>query len=381
MMKYVAPARLRVEKDVIIRVTRVLKGRGALNVSAGQQVSPEDIIGRSAVSAGFRTLNLAALLSVVPAQVESLLARKLGQRIYKGELLAQKKGWLGKKVVIAPTDGILDFLNEKTGELKIAFLPKQAMLPSGVHGIVEAVDDERGQVIIRTLVSRVYGLFGSGRSRDGILRIVGKKDELMTKGKLQNEDADHILVGGSLFFKDTISAAISIGVTGIVTGGMDAKDYKAVVGGRLVFPKKLENDVGISIVVCEGFGAVPMGADIFEFLSAYEGKFVFIDGNEAVINLPSFSPESLTKIAGTKLPEIKNQNLTTDLERREIISELKVGLTVRIVGNSYLGGQGKILSINESLSLLPSGVSDYLATVETASKKIQVPVANLEIMR
>lgn len=381
-MKHFAPVRVRVEKDVVTRVTRVLRGKGQLNVNAGQTVSPEEIIGSTAISPGFRTLNLSTLLSVSPKDVEKYLKRKIGQRIYRGELLAFKKEWLfgGKKVITAPTDGILDFLNNKTGELKIVFFSKKADLPAGVYGIVENVDADKGQVVIRTQVSRVRGIFGSGRSREGTLHILNKKDDLISKGVIETKYGDHILVGGGLFFKDTISAAISVGVSGIITGGINAKDYRGMVNGRLAFPQKLNNDIGISIVVCEGFGVVSIGDDIFEILSEYEGKFVFIDGNQAVINLPSPQSSSLNKVKNTRLPQLQNNDSPFGMNRSEESSELKAGLRVRIIGTSYLGEQGKVLAIDDSLTLLPSGIKAYLATVETVRRKIQVPVANLEII-
>ncbi|MDD5416081.1 MAG: hypothetical protein PHE48_03720 [Candidatus Daviesbacteria bacterium] len=381
-MKHSVHIRLRVEKNVVTRVVRILKGKGSLTVKAGQQVTPDEIIGNGTIASGFRVLNLSTLLSVPPEEVEKYLTRQLGQRIYKGELLAFKKGWLlfGKKVVTSPADGVLDFLNTKTGELKIAFLSKKADLPAGVFGFVEDVDTERGQVIIRTLVSKIYGMFGSGRSRDGILHILGKKDSLVSKEEIQTKYDGQILVGGSLFFKDAISVCISQGVSGIITGGINAEDYKGMAGGRLVFPKKLDNDIGIGVVVCEGFGSIPIGDDIFEVLSEYEGKFVFIDGNKALISLPSFSSASLIKIKNTKLPPLLDHKLRESGGYSMEAQELKVGLKVRIVGNSCLGEQGKIVSRDDSLTLLPSGVKDYLVTVETTRRKLQVPVANLEII-
>lgn len=382
-MKHFVPVRVRVEKDVVTRVARVLRGKGTLQVSVGQQVTPPEIIGSSTAPAGFRTLNLATLLSTSPQDVEKLLARKLGQRIYKGELLARKKGGLfgGEKVVTAPTDGVLDFLNNQTGELKITFLPEKISLPAGVYGIVEVADQERGQVIIRTLTSRVHGMFGSGRYRDGSLHILGKKDDMITGSAIQTRYDGNILVGGSIFFKDTISAAISTGVNGIITGGIDAKDYSGMAGGRLVFPRKLDNDIGISVVVCEGFGGVPIGDDIFKILSEHEGRFVFIDGNKALINLPSPLSSSLARVKNTKLPQLQNGDLMLEeIASRDMVTELSVGMKVRIVGNSYLGEQGTLLAVDSSLSLLPSGVRGYLATVETARRKIQVPVANLEVV-
>lgn len=365
----------RVEKDVVILVTRVLKGKGTLSVKPGQQVTPEEIIGEASVSSGFRTLNLSHLLSVPPHEVEKYLVAKLNTKIFKGELLAFKKGWIlgGKKIVTSPADGVIDFFNRETGEVKIAFLPKKSKLPAGVYGFVEEVDKERGQVTIKTLVSKIYGIFGSGHSRDGTLHILSKKDNLITKSEIQTDYDGYILVGGSIVFKDTISAAISNGVSGIITGGIDAKDYRAMAGGRLVFPKKLDTDIGISVVACEGFGSIPLGGDIFDVLSEYEGKFVFIDGNKGVISLPSPHSSSLAKVKGTKLSN------PDELESETTIG-LKTGLRVRIIGNSYPGEQGKLIAIDDSSTLLPSGLRAYLATVETTRRKFQVPVANLEVI-
>lgn len=372
-MNFFAPFKVRVEKDIVTRIIRTLPTKGELKVREGQQVSPDEIIGSALFASGFRIVNLAAELSVNPKEAGNYLVKSLNERIYRGELLAFKKGGLfgDKKMITAPTDGTLEFLNPKTGELKISFFPKKVNLPSGVFGIVEKVDPERCQLIIRTQVSRINGVFGTGRMREGILHILGKKDELYN-GTIQGGVFEgHILVGGSLFFKDTISWAISQGIKGLISGGINASDYRAMAGGRLLFPKKLDNDIGIALVICEGFGAVPIGDDIFNILSAYQGKFVFIDGNKGIINLPSFSSASLTKVRNTTLAPLQDYESSGTIE-------LKVGLRVKIVGNSYFGAQGKILAIDKSETLLPSGLRTVLATVETSRRKIQVPVANLE---
>lgn len=383
-MKHFAPIRVRIERGVVTRIIRALNGQGQLNVSVGQEVTPAEIIGSAISCAGFRTLNLSQELQVAPQDTEQYLVRKLGQRIYKGELLAYKKGWLfaKKKIVISPTDGTLDFLNDKTGELRITFIPKKVSLPAGVYGIVDYIDKERGKAIIRTEVDCIHGVFGSGRLRDGILRFSSKKDALVSKDEISVKYNGQILVGGSIFFKDAISAAISVGVSGIITGGINTADYRGMAGGRLVFPRKLDNDIGISIMVCEGFGSIGIGSDIFEILSQHEGKFAFIDGNKALINLPNSASSGLVKIRNTRLPEICKNDLAAlpIMERVRENWELKIGMQVRIVGNSYTGEAGKLLAIDNSVTLLPSGIKDYLATVETARRKIQVPVANLEII-
>lgn len=370
--------RIRIEKDIVVRIKRTLKGTGKLNVAVGMQVSPDQIIGTANVSSGFRKINLSDLLSTPPGDVRKYLVKSLGQRIYRGELLAFKKGTIfgGRKLVTSPTDGVLDFLNPQTGELKMTFLPKKAELPAGVFGIVEAIDETRGLVAIKAQVTRIHGMFGSGRLRDGILHVLSKRDDLVNKSIITAQFDENILVGGSLIFKDAISSAISLGINGIITGGINAKDYKAMAGGRLIFPKKINNDIGVSIIVSEGFGSIPIGGDIFEVLSAYEGKFVSIDGNSAILDLPSFESKSLEYIKRFQLTSLEPEQ--SFRENGEGLIEAKEGTRVRITGNSFPGEEGKILSIDRSLTLLPSGINAMLATIETKRRKIQIPIANIE---
>lgn len=374
-----APLRLRVEKDICIRIHRILKGKGTINVSQGAEVKPSDIIGTAYLSPGFRTVQLAQELQVAPAEVAKYLKRPLGQKIFKDELLAERISLFGgKKIVVSPTDGVLDFLNVKTGELRMTFLPKKQDLPAGVFGIVDAVDAARGLIIIRTQVSIVHGMFGSGRVRDGTLHIISRRDELVAKSFISAKLDGQILVGGSLVFKDAIAASISSGVSGIITGGINAKDYKGMAGGRLVFPKKMENDIGIAVVVCEGFGSVPIGWDIYEILTKYDGKFVSIDGNNALIKLPSFESSSIIKVRKTTLPKVQDD--LREHDKYEDLSDLKIGSKVRIIGNSFLGEQGKIVALDQTETVMPSGIKAFMATIETKRRKITLPVANLEVI-
>lgn len=378
-MDFLASVRKRVEKDVIKIVTRKLMGAGKFFVQKNQEITPSDIIGTFQMPSGFRTLNISQLLSVSPNSIKNYLVKTLGQKIYKGELLALKKGWFfgGKTLITSPTDGTVDFINEKTGEIKLSFLPKKIDLPSGVYGVVEGVDNLRGFAKIRTQVSVVYGLFGTGRTRDGILRFLGPRESLTTENMIKADRTGQVLVGGSLIYTEAISAAISTGINGFIVGGINAKDYKGLSGGRLVFPKKFENDIGLSLVVCEGFGSLPICDDIYDFLLLFDGKFVFIEGNTGIISLPAFESKCMVKIRGTKVFENTEVFTTSDYPQ---ISQLTAGAVVRVTGEYMLSQQGKIINIDSSQTVLSSGVKAFLATIETKYKKIKIPINNLEIL-
>lgn len=382
-MNQLASFRKRIDKDVIVRLKRSLKGSGKILVALGQEVTPSDIIGSSMSSSGFRILELAKSLDVPPSKVSGYLKKIVGQRVYKDELLAYKSGGIfsGKKIVTAPTDGILDFINPKTGEIRLTFFPKKSDLPAGVYGIVEYTNPASGMVIIKTQVSRIWGMFGSGKLRDGNLLISSARDSLINKSEISFKNEGHILVSGSLISRDDISRAISNNVAGIISGGINARDYKAVAGGRLNFQGKNENDIGVSIIVCEGFGLVPVGEDIFNMLLKFNGKFVSLDGNKALVNLPSFESKSMTYVRNSHLPPLKIES-DQDLKQSQTgrLGQLEIGSFVRVVGNTYQGEQGKIVAIDRTMTLLPSSIKAYLVTVETKRRKIKVPVANIEII-
>ena len=372
--------RVRVEKNVVVRIYRAFTGKGLISVSKNQEVVPTDILGTVNISSGFRTLNLAQLLSVPPKDTQKYMKKTLGERVYKDELIAYKEEGLfkGKSVVLSPTDGLLDFFNPQTGEIRMSFTPKKKDLTAGVYGIVEGVDKERGQLIIRIQASLIHGMFGSGRVSDGILHVLGKRDELTGPGFIPPANNGQILVGGSLVFKEALSACISVGIKGFITGGINAADYKGMAGGHLIFPKKLENDIGISIIVCEGFGSAPIGEDIFNTLAGYNSRFVSVDGNTGTIVLPSFESKSMDLVRRTKLPP--QENVSNLYEKESEIVQLSLGQKVRIVGNSFMGEQGKVVAVDATETKLASGVKAKIATIETSRRKIPVPVANLEII-
>ncbi len=377
---FYANRRMRVKKDVVTRITRTLNGSGTLNVQIGQELSPDYILGSGEVYGGYRAINVASILGVSSRETESLLQKRVGERIYRGELLALRgQSFLRpQKTLTSPTDAIIDSINSQTGEVQLKLLPKKLDFPAAVFGIVEGIDQTRGQVVIKTQVSQIFGVFGSGRVRGGILEIISGRDQMVWQKSINPHFADKVLVTGSLIHRDALSEAVTSGVSGIITGGLNAEDLKGMAGGRIKFPSKIGSDIGLSIVVCEGFGILPIGQDIFEILTSHNQKFVIIDGNRGVINLPSYDQSSLAKIKTTHLPEIGRDILTEDQPIE--VADVTIGQTVRVIANPYMGEQGTLISVDQSSTVLSSGMTTFLVTLETRTKKIKVPVTNIEII-
>lgn len=188
---------------------------------------------------------------------------------------------------------------------------------------------------------------------------------------------DYILAGGSLSSKDTLHAAISAGVNGMIIGGINATDYKEVLGGHISFQRRLDEDMGLSLVICEGFGQIGLAEDIYDILKEYDGNFISVDGNASTISLPSYSSSSMIRVRKTELAENRQD---TSSETKFDVLEINEGVKVRIIGSSFTGEQGKVIALDKTESLIPSQMRSYLVTVETKRRKIQVPYQNLEII-
>src|SRR3989344_2497791 len=148
--------RLRSRLNQCLHIKRFLKGKGKIKVSLNQEVSPNDVMAVYEISGGFTSINLARELNLSP---------KIGSTFFRGELLASKKSLFGQNFLTAPTDGVLENYNPKTGELRIKFSPKEVELTAGVFGVIDQLDPEKGEILIRTMVTEIFGVLGTGREK------------------------------------------------------------------------------------------------------------------------------------------------------------------------------------------------------------------------
>lgn len=369
-----ANMRPRILRNRFVHVKRVILGLGKILVKTGTEVQPEDVIGRSNFTPGFFAINIAQKLGVRPSEGLKFLQRPLGKAIYTGELLAFKKNFLGKKVVTSPTDGLIEFYDAKTGDLRLKYLPKEVPLASGVYGCVDYVDPIKGEVLIKAMVTEVLGVFGSGKERNGLLRVLSL-DGLVQKDQINDEGRQHVLVVGSVLYADVLKKAVGYGVTGIITGGINARDFKSM--GVSIDPRRrIGSDIGVSVVATEGFGHSPIGEDLANVFKEYEGKFVFINGNISQIILPSNSSDSILALRKIYLPVTRAPIVPPEVS----LGGVSVGTQIRIIWPPYFGAHGKVVAVDKTVTVLESGIATFLLTVETPKQKIKVPYPNVEII-
>ncbi|MCH7561117.1 MAG: hypothetical protein IIC67_07105, partial [Thaumarchaeota archaeon] len=78
-------------------------------IKVGEKVNPESVIAHCEISSGKRLIKIAHALGANSKSVHKYLLRKIGDRIYTGEIIARKGGviGLGKKEIKSPADGVI----------------------------------------------------------------------------------------------------------------------------------------------------------------------------------------------------------------------------------------------------------------------------------
>jgi hypothetical protein len=325
---------------------RAIPGVGTPLVKVDEKVEPADIIARYEASSGQRLVKLTSVLKVHSKQVEKYLVKRIGDRIYRGEVLALRKGFLGmsKKMVVSPADGILDSLLPD-GSVMIKFLPTPRKLAAAVSGVVKVVIPH--SITIQTQVAKVYGFTGAGIIREGTLRVIAKPNEFILPSQITPNLQGEILVGGATIARATIEKAVTLGVKGIIVGGMNYRDFLSLGN---------ESDVGITILITEGFGVKPMGTDVFNFLKNKSDSFAFISGREKQVTFPLVE---------------KGQ-----VEKKNFVPwrELKEGDRVNVLFHAHEIGLGIVNRINPGDNI-PTAVVKLDSGTE-----IEVPSTNLQIV-
>ena len=349
----ICPVVSRVSNKIEIELERKFPGTCKSVVKVGEAVDPESVIAHCEISAGMRLIKIAHELGVSAGKVQKYLLRKIGDRIYRGEIIARRGGviGIGKKEIKSPADGVITEI-DANGDIIVKFLPVPVRLAAGASGKITRVGQE--SIFVKTTGSKMEGYVGDGRERDGPLKIIAAPNEFIIPQRITGDCGGKIIVGGSLVERAAIEKAVTIGVHGIVVGGINHRDFLSLGVG----------DIGTTVLITEGFGAIPMGKDIFETLKKMEQRYAFISGEGKSLLVPELTPTA----AQAKLSDVSWK-------------ELAVGDIVRLLKSYSEELIGKVESLSSGEEVLNSGLSTEVATVKFLSGKTKtVPAANLEII-
>ena len=365
---------LKVTGGMTIQKERRLPLQGEVLVEAGTTVQAEDVVAKADLPGNVQLLNVANLLSVPAEEVIEYMLKPVGEAITKDEIIATTKGLFGlfKSQARSPIDGTIESVSDITGQVILREPPIPVEVKAYTDGTVTEIVPNEG-VTVETYGTYIQGIFGVGGETVGNLNVVvsSPSDELAAE-QILPEHRDDILVGGSLVTTDAIQKAIQQGVKGIIAGGIDDADLRELLGYELGVAITGSEEIGITLVITEGFGSIAIAEQTFALLKAREGMKTSING-ATQIRAGVVRPEIVIPIASD------NAETTSETEDDATEGILEVGSSVRIIREPYFGKLGRVTELPVELQNLETEAQVRVLRVELKDgQQTTLPRANVE---
>ncbi len=366
---------LKVKASTTIQAARRLPIPGEVLVREGEKVGFDTIVARTSVPGGVEIMKLVHLLGIDPDEVGMYMKRKVGDNVQKDEIIAEKKGFLGMFASVAksPTTGVIQQVSELTGQVTISEPPVPLEVKAYVPGQIEKILPNEG-VLVKANGALIQGIFGIGGETHGqIAFAVDSPDEMLTHDKIRENHNGKVLVGGSLVRVDALRKAISLGVKGIIVGGIEDKDLSDFLGYEIGVAITGHENIGLTLIITEGFGRMRMSDRTFNLLKELEGKEAAING-ATQIRAGVIRPEII-------VPQLESESKAQTSEDFVPQKGMEPGMAVRIIREPDFGRIGEIVSLPVDLQVVntESPVRVLEVRLEDGSTVV-VPRADVEII-
>lgn len=361
---------LKVTEGTTIQKKRQLPLEGEVLVEIGAKVTAEDVVAKADLPGNVQLLNVANLLSVPPEEISEYMLKQEGETVTQDEVIASTKGLFGlfKSQARSPIVGTIESISGVTGQVILREPPIPVEVKAYTEGIVTETIPNEG-VTVETYGTYVQGIFGVGGETVGELVVaVNSPSETLDVNQIVPEYKGKILVAGSLVSTDVVQKGIDIGVNGIIAGGIDDADLRQLLGYELGVAITGSEELGITLVITEGFGSIAMADRTFMLLKEREGMKTSINGATQIR-------------AGVVRPEIvipfvsEAENQQTDV----LAGILNIGSPVRVIREPHFGRLGHVTELPIELQKLETEAEVRVLQVEFENgEKTTLPRANVE---
>lgn len=367
---------LKVTEKLLVRKHRILPLKGEVMVKVGDTVGPDDVVARTHLPGSVVPLNVANKLGIPPEDLELVMKKKVGERITTGEIVAASKPlfglkFLGQSKCEATISGTIESISHITGQVLQRGEPSPVEVRAYVQGQITEVIPREG-VVVQCLASFVQGIFGIGGETHGPIKIASADNKtILTPEFITPDMKGKIIVGGSIVTADAIKKAVSVGVKGIVVGGFDDKDLRDFLGYDIGVAITGSEEIGVTLVVTEGFGQINMAQRTYDLLKHHEGDLASINGATQIR-------------AGVIRPEVVIPKVTSGIDLKDAVTQiegLKIGSPIRVIRHPYFGRLGNVSDLPSPLQKLDSESHARVLEVQfDDGKRALVPRANVEMI-
>lgn len=363
---------LKVKRLMAVDKERKLPIPGEILVDVGDRVSSDTIVARTEVPGDPVLVKVTLLLGVDNDEIRDFMTKREGDPVKAGEIIGKYRMLFGiiNRQVTSPIDGVIESVSDVSGQAIIRPDPVPVEVNAYIPGEVVKVMPGEG-VVIETRAAFIQGILGLGGETHGTLRLaVNSPEEELTADKISEEDRGRVVVGGSLITLEAFKKAAEVGVAGLVAGGMNYTDVTDIMGEAIGVAITGEEELGITLIITEGFGRMNMSHRTFRLLKGFDGQVAVINGATQIR-------------AGVMRPEIiiPHEEEAEEASGEELGAGMQPGTPVRIIREPYFGEIGTVASLPVELQKVETGSDVRVLVVRLDDgREVTVPRANVEII-
>jgi len=365
---------LKVTDKVRHRVRRLLPVPGEVLVAQGAAVEAETVVARALMPGDVMPVNMANQLGVSAGDVRELMLVKEGDAIEVGQEIARTKGLFGfmKSSIPAKVAGTIETISDVTGQMIVRGDPLPVEVKAYMAGTVAEVLPGEG-CVVENDVCFVQGIFGVGGEISGEIAMAAKSPEQELVADMITPDMKgKVVVGGARVWHEAIQRARSVGAAAVIAGGIDDQDLKEILGYDLGVAVTGSEEIGLTIVITEGFGDIRMAGRTFRLLHDRAGREASVNG-ATQIRAGVMRPEIIVPVRGDE-PVLEHGPAGA-------AGQLEIGRTVRIIRDPWFGLIGDVAGLPPEPATLGSGSRSRVLDVRLASgETVTVPRANVELI-
>ncbi len=362
---------LTISRGMRVKKIRRLPLKGVTLASIGDRVVPETVVARAELAGILQTARVAEELGLEPKEAIKALNIKVGDQVERGEVIAETRSLFGllKSEVKAPVSGRVEFIAEQTGHVGIRQAPTPIEVHAYISGVVTEIIDQEG-VVVETDAAMVQGIFGVGGERTGELMMAAEGPGAPLKVPENVDLSGRILAGGGIVSLESLLKAASLGVVGVIVGGIVDTDLVEFVGHEIGVAITGQEDIPLTLILTEGFGPVRMAEKTFSILKEFEGRKASINGATQIR-------------AGVIRPEVIVPNeMAPTISQAKTEESLDIGTEIRIIREPYFGLLAVVESLPPEPVIIPSGSTTRVLTARLENGEVvTVPRANVEIVQ
>ncbi|HJP29757.1 MAG: hypothetical protein QF689_04980 [Candidatus Latescibacteria bacterium] len=365
---------LRVTPGTALRRTRRLPMKGEVLVHDGDVVQRQQVVARTELPGNVRTMNVVNRLGISAEELPDFMLKNEGDPVHKGDAIAETRPlikWF-KTTVEAEIDGTAESISAVTGQVLLREPPLPVEVLAYVDGtVVEIIPDEG--VVVETRGAFVQGIFGIGGEAYGPLHVISTgPGQDLTPEAIDEGCAGRIVVATGLVPHAAIDKARQVGAAGVIGAGIHDSDLRQLLGYDLGVAITGAEDIGLTVILTEGFGRIAMAGRTFDILRDCHEREASLSG-ATQIRAGVMRPEIIVPD-----PDGAAQTEATPAGHGEGMGE---GDALRVIRAPYFGRIGKVGELIADLQQVESGAAVRVLEVEFEDgTRAVVPRANVELI-